>query len=80
MTLAAIVSKLISFINLVIPVLTAFALVLFMYGVFSYVIARTQGNKESSFGPILWGIVAMFVLFSLWGIIKLVSGSLFSGV
>ncbi len=76
MTLVSLVSYLIGLIQLVIPVLTGAAVVLFMFGVFQYVYAVAQGSKEASKEMMWWGMIALFVIFSFWGILALLQRSL----
>ncbi len=66
-TFADLVSSLLGVFNIILPVLAACAIVLFMYGVVHYILHR--GEKR---GPeILWSLVALFVLFSVWGLLRL---------
>ncbi len=67
-----VVSFVIHLIDLTIPVLTALALVIFLWSAVRYV---TKAGETAGRGPareaMLWGLVALFVLFSIWGILRL---------
>lgn len=71
-TFAELVGCFVSIINAAIPLLATIALILFFWGVIRY-IASSGGAKEHVEGRefLLWGIIALFVLFSIWGIIRI---------
>ncbi|MDB5265765.1 MAG: hypothetical protein JWM39_478 [Parcubacteria group bacterium] len=64
--------------NGVVSVLFAFALLFFIFGVFKYFFVQGADAKARTDGRsfILWGIIAMVVLFSMWGLVNLVTGIL----
>lgn len=71
--LVGIVNSLVDLINTVIPVLVALALVLFFIGVVKYI--KSQGEKKNR-GVMLWSLVALFVMLSMWGILRLMCSTL----
>lgn len=79
-TFASVVADLISFINLLVGVLGALALVIFFWGLVKFIYhsddahSRQEGRKS-----ILWGLIALFVLFSLYGILQLLNIAFFGG-
>lgn len=76
MTISQVVDKIIGLIELLIPVLSSLALMLFLFGVFNYLFSNVEGKHAKSKTTMLWGIVALFVLFSIWGILGVVKRSL----
>ncbi len=54
----------------------AVALIVFVYGVFEYV-RQSDSSDERAKGTqhMLWGIVGMFIMISVFGIMKLIMGS-----
>ncbi len=70
MSFAALVGKFIGLINTIIPLLVAIALVFFFIGLvrFIYESSDSHGHAEGK-ELIVWGLVAMFVLVSVWGIL-----------
>lgn len=80
MTFASLVNSLIGVINALIPALIGVALIIFFIGIIRYIYnagdtsARTRGRAL-----IGWGLVAMFVLMSLWGILEVARTSIFGG-
>ena len=59
------------FINAAIPILIALAIVYFFIGLIGYV---TKSIKESA-SMMIGGIIAIFVMVSIWGIIKLLQNT-----
>jgi hypothetical protein len=73
MTLAGVAAIIIGYLNGIIWVLGSLALVLFMLGVVRYIYKPTDKGSRKH---VLWSLVALFVLFSLWGILRLACNSL----
>ena len=72
MTFEELVRQFVDLINLVIPILFSLALVLFLWGGVRYIYkegdAKGKSEERSALG---WGLLALFILFSIWGIIRL---------
>lgn len=60
-------------INLVIPLLIAVALIVFFWGLISYVRKADSGEGRKI---MIAGIVALFIMVSIWGIIRLIGNTL----
>lgn len=64
-------------INLLIPILIALALVVFFYGLVRYIWGSASAeSKTSGRNIMIAGIVSLFVMVSIWGIINIIQGSL----
>ena len=74
--LAALVIKLFS---AGIVVILAFALVIYFYGIMYNMSTFTEGNPEKMRAYFFWGIIVLFVMVSIWGIINLLSQTVFNG-
>lgn len=72
-TFAGIIAEIIKLINYVIPVLGALAIVYLGIGVIRYI--RNEG-EHSNRQEILWSLIALFVLFSVWGILRILDNTL----
>lgn len=72
MTFQSLVGKIILAVNSAIPMLATLAMVLFFWGLVNY-IYRSGDTKARAKGRelVVWGLVAMFVIMSLWGILRL---------
>jgi len=79
-SLLSVATSIISFMNLLVYVLGSLALVIFFIGLIRYISksadakAHTEGRES-----IFWSLTALFVLFSLWGILQLLNVSFFGG-
>ena len=71
-TFADLVDSVLGVFNIIIPVLAAAGLVLLFYGIVQYI--YTAETKK--WGPaILWSLLALFVLFSIWGILRILGNT-----
>ena len=59
-----------------IPVLVALALIFFIVGLIRFVISADAETREASKGMMWWGIVALFVIVSIWGIVTYIGNIL----
>lgn len=55
-------------VNQIIPILFALALLGFFYGLVMYIFGK-EDNKEQAKKTMIWGIVALFVMASVWGLV-----------
>jgi succinate dehydrogenase hydrophobic anchor subunit len=76
-TFRDVVDLFISLINFVIPVLVALALVLFLWGGVRYIYKASDAHgKGADKEVLLWGVIALFVLVSVWGILRILREAL----
>ncbi len=63
--------------NPLILLVFAVAFLIFFYGLFQFINSASDG-KERSEGKkkIIWGLVGMFIMFSAYGIIRLIMGTI----
>lgn len=61
------------------PALMAIAFITFLWGVYKYFILGAANDTERETGRqfVLWGIIGFAVIVSVWGLVFLVSGTLF---
>lgn len=73
-----IVNSLVSLINLTVWMLSAFAIVVFFWGLVRYIGSPgdAHGHAEAR-ERIVWSLIALFVLFSIWGILALMGTAFF---
>ena len=62
--------------NLVIRLVFGIALVLFFWGVAQFILkdAGNETTREEGKKKMMWGIIALFVMISIYGILKLIGG------
>ena len=63
--------------NTVVPLIWAVAFIVFIYGVYNYFIAGGADEEKRSEGKklVMWGVVAFFVMSSVWGLVNLLGGT-----
>ena len=67
-----------NFIGLLTPLLVAVSLLVFFWGIARFILAAGDEKKvEEGKKLLIWGSIGLFVIASLWGIIQILSGSLF---
>jgi len=60
-------------INLATPIVVALALLYFFWGLASYILkAGEDDGRKKARDTMIWGILALFVMVSVWGIINVV--------
>lgn len=76
MTFASFVELLVGLINTAIGVLIGVAMLIFFAGCIQY-IYKSSSPKSKKYGRdmILWGLLSLFVMVSMWGIIALLQRS-----
>ncbi|MCR4334232.1 MAG: pilin [Patescibacteria group bacterium] len=57
-----------TYLGYTIPLLFSVALVVFIFGIVKYIFV--QEKKEEARSLILWGIIGLFVMFSVWGLVN----------
>jgi len=63
-------------INQATPIVIALALLYFFWGLANYILhADDPEKKEEGRNIMIWGVIALFIMVSVWGIIRLVQNS-----
>ena len=57
------------FINSAVPILITLGVVYFIWGVISYAIAKDEEAKTKGRGAMIWGLIAILVIVSIWGLV-----------
>ena len=76
-TFASLVGSIIGLIDLIIPILVGMAVLLFFWGLIQYVRKAGEAKgREAGKQAIIWGLIGLFIIFSLGGILNIISYSL----
>src|ERR1035437_10685259 len=62
-------------VNAVLPVLIALAVVVFVWGVISYVIGADEDAKKKGRDKIIYGLIGLVVIFAMWGLIAIIGNT-----
>lgn len=60
---------------LAVPVIISLAVVWFIFSVFQYAIAANEEDKGKAKGHIIWGIIALFIMVSVWGLVRVLTST-----
>ncbi len=58
-----------------VPLLIGLGVVVFIYGVLILMFSEDGEKKEEGKQYMLWGIIGIFVMVSVWGLVSILSGS-----
>ncbi|HEY0979919.1 MAG TPA: pilin [Candidatus Paceibacterota bacterium] len=61
---------------IIIPLIFTLAFFFFLWNVFRFIQSSDKTNKEEAKERMWWGIIALFVMLSVWGIISILSNTL----
>jgi uncharacterized membrane-anchored protein len=61
-------------VSLATPIAVAFALLFFFFGLARYILSSgDEEKKESGRSIMIWGIIALFVMVAVWGLVNLIA-------
>lgn len=66
-------------INTILPIIIAAAVVYFIYGIAVYVMAGDDEAKAAAKDKIIYGIIGLFVMVSVWGLVNILTNTFFGG-
>jgi len=64
-----------SIVNKVIPIVFAIALLGFFWGLVRYIFG-SEHNKDQAKKTMIWGVVALFVMATVWGLVNFLASNL----
>jgi hypothetical protein len=64
-----------SLLDLVVPVIFGLALIFFFYGLAQFIRSVSDKTIQEGKNKMIWGVVSLFVMFSIWGIIRYIGES-----
>ena len=64
-----------NFLNGVIGLFITLAIVVFFWGLIKYLISLDHENANEGLKIMFWGVIAIFVMVSIWGIIRLLQST-----
>lgn len=61
--------------NVVIPIMVTLAVIYFIWGVVQYVTSGDAEKKEQGQQHMIWGLIGIFVIVSIWGLVALLANT-----
>ena len=74
---ASLVGLFISMIKTVVPLIVGLTLLYFIWGIFQLVRSNSEDARKEAVGLITYGIVALFVMVSVWGLVSVLTSTFF---
>lgn len=62
--------------NTLVPILISLAVVWFIVSVLFYIFSSDDENKKKAKNNMIWGIIGIFVIVSVWGLVTLLTNTL----
>src|SRR3989344_5079211 len=75
-----ILGKIIDLMLLVIPLVFGPAFLVFLWGIYKYIRAAEEGDKAEGRNTIMYGIIGLFVMVAVWGLVAVIKGTFLEGV
>ena len=69
-TIEDVLVKIQDIVEAVIPIIFGLAFVVFLWGMYKYISAAEEGGKEEGRNLIIYSIIGLFVMVSVWGLVK----------
>src|SRR3989339_1495494 len=72
-TIEGIICRIGNILNTVIPILVVLGVLLFIWGVVSYVIGDDEEAKKKGRDRMIYGIIGLVVIIAMWGLVSIVT-------
>ena len=74
-TIEGIICKIGVILNFVVPILITLAVIVFVWGVFVYVIASDEEAKTTGRNRMIFGLIGLLVIVAVWGLVRLLANT-----
>ncbi len=74
-TISDILDTIADIITGILPLLIAVIVIVFVFGLITYVAAKDPEEKNKAKGYIIWGIVILFVVVAIWGLVGVLANT-----
>lgn len=74
-TLFAIITQIRNIMGFIIPILVTIGVIYFIWGVIQYVIAKSEEAKTKGRDTMIYGIIGLFVIISVWGLVGILGST-----
>ena len=74
--LDSLIAQFVRYLNMALPILISIAVIWFVWQVILYTISSDEDKKKQAKSGIIWGIVGLFVIVSVWGLVNFLSTTL----
>lgn len=75
-TISQVVERLQNILNLILPFIVGLTVLMIIYGIFGFVTnPADEEARGKAKGYIIWGIIAVFIMVSVWGLVNILYNS-----
>ncbi len=78
-TIGSIMTTISGILNFIIPMLITFAIILFIYGVIQYVVAKEDASKDKGRSYMIYSIIGLFAIVAVWGLVQVLVNTFLGG-
>jgi len=71
----AVICKIGSLLNTIIPIIIVLGVLYFVWGVVQYVISDDEEAKKAGRDRMIWGIIGLVVIVGMWGLVRIVTNT-----
>jgi len=64
------IGKFLAIVNRLVPLIIAIAVLAFLWGMLRYVVSDSPEKRKEAIGVIIYGVIAIFVMVSVWGLVN----------
>ena len=75
-TVESILYRISGIINILTIIVVALALLFFLWGLAKYILSGPGEAQDAGRNMMVWGIIALFVMVSVWGLVRVLSNTL----
>lgn len=75
----SLMGKIYSILASLVPIIVALTLIVFLWGIFQLVRSNSEDAREDAIKVITFGVVALFVMVSVWGLVAILNNTVFGG-
>jgi uncharacterized membrane protein len=75
----SLVAMFIDMIKTLVPLIVGLTLLYFIWGIFQLVRSNSEDARKEAIGVITYGIVSLFVMISVWGLVSILTSTFFGG-
>ncbi|MBU6430809.1 MAG: hypothetical protein KGJ58_00795 [Patescibacteria group bacterium] len=61
--------------NSILPIIISIAIIWFVYNAFIYMVAADEEKKGEAKSKMIYGLIAIFVMVSVWGLVNVLKGT-----
>lgn len=78
-TVGSIMTTISGILNFIIPMLITFAIILFIYGVIQYIVAKEDASKDKGRSYMIYSIIGLFAIVAVWGLVQVLVNTFLGG-